>query len=91
MTNIVATQGEPAVVVVSALSPLTDALLKSVETRNPAGLEPLFARHQAVATELLDGTGRDIVRGELAEARGAIERLLARVTGRPPRSPGGAR
>ncbi len=83
VTNIVATQGEPAVVVVSALSRMTDALLKSVETRNPAGLEPLFARHQAVATELLDGTAAATFQGELAEARGAIERLLARVAADP--------
>jgi len=80
VAGIVATHaGGCGVVVVSAMSRVTDALLASVDTRDSAGLEPHFARHRAVAVDLLDGAAADAFERELGDARVGIDRLLGRI------------
>ena len=64
------------VVVVSAISRMTDALVASVEAGSARGLEPHFERHRAIAKELLEGTAATRFNDELARARQEITRLL---------------
>ncbi len=68
------------VVVVSALSGVTDALLASVEAANASGLAPHFERHREVAQRLLDRGAATGFQTELDEARSEIDRLLGRVS-----------
>jgi len=75
--------GTRLVVVVSALSRMTDALLTAVTRRSAEGLSPLIERHRAIAAALLP---REHVSGferELEAASAEIARLLERVRREP--------
>jgi len=75
--------GTRLVVVVSALSRMTDALLTAVTRRSAEGLPPLIERHRAIAAALLP---REHVSGferELEAASAEIARLLERVRREP--------
>ncbi len=67
------------VVVVSALSGVTDALLASVEAASANGLAPHFERHEEIAQRLLDRAAAAGFEAELAAARLEIDRLLGRI------------
>jgi aspartate kinase len=66
----------PVVVVVSALSRMTDALLRSVDAGSAEPLAPNIERHARIAERLLDTEQRAGVERELARAREDIDRLL---------------
>ena len=68
------------VVVVSAMSGVTDALLASVDAASAADLEPQLERHRRVARGLLDAAAAAGFEAELEGAREEIGRLLARVS-----------
>jgi aspartate kinase len=79
--------GEPVVVVVSAMSRMTDALLRGVQLA--AGgqpdaalsvLEEHFARHREVARELLSENARALFDATIESARGEIVEVLHEVT-----------
>ncbi|TMQ02858.1 MAG: aspartate kinase, partial [Deltaproteobacteria bacterium] len=75
--------GTRLVVVVSALSRMTDALLTAVTRRSAEGLSPLIERHRAIAAALLP---REHVSGferGLEAASAEIARLLERVRREP--------
>jgi aspartate kinase len=81
-----AVRGAPLVIVVSAMSRVTDALLGSVETAGAGeteqalrSLEPHFERHALIARTLQAGA-RDEFYLELENARREIAELLQRVT-----------
>src|SRR5438552_976819 len=67
------------VVVVSAMSGVTDALLASVDAASAADLEPQLERHRRVARGLLDAAAAAGFEAELEGAREEIGRLLERV------------
>jgi aspartate kinase len=78
--------GEPCVVVVSAMSRVTDALLASVQTAASGhgeaallALEEHFARHYEVARSLLSESGRAPVESTIEIARGEIGEVLLAV------------
>ena len=75
-----AERGAHPVVVVSAMSGVTDALLASVEAASAAELEPHFERHRDVARRLLDAAAAARFDSELARAREELDRLLERVS-----------
>src|SRR2546430_14934570 len=62
------------VVVVSAMSGVTDALLASVDAESAADLPPHFERHRVVARCLLDAAAAARVEAELEGAREGIGR-----------------
>src|SRR6266436_8596938 len=68
------------VVVVSAMSGVTDALLASVDAASAADLEPQLERHRLVARGLLDAAAAAGFEAELQGAREEIGRLLERVS-----------
>jgi aspartate kinase len=72
---IVGAQGGPRVVVVSALSRVTDAL---VNARELAALEPHLARHVAIADQLLPPDAAAAVRELVADTRRRLGDLLER-------------
>ncbi len=88
--HIVSTQMERhPVVVVSAMTKVTDALLAAFETAKKsdfaeaiASLEPHFERHEQVCNEFIPAGGPNAFRGELEFARGELSDLLMRVTRR---------
>jgi len=67
------------VVVVSAMSGVTDALLASVDAASAADLEPQLERHRLVARGLLDAAAAAGFETELEGAREEIGRLLESV------------
>src|SRR6266550_1881928 len=67
-------------VVVSAMSGVTDALLASVAAASGADLEPHLERHRLVARGLLDAAAAAAFEAELESAREEIGRLLADVS-----------
>jgi len=69
--------GRRAVVVVSAMSRMTDALLAAVDASAPDGLALHFARHRAVAHELLEARSAQAFETTLEEARAGIAGLIA--------------
>ena len=78
--------GEPTVVVVSAMSRMTDALLASVQAAASGqaeaalrGLEEHFARHLEAARELLSENLRVEVESAIESARGEIGEVLRAV------------
>jgi aspartate kinase len=71
------------VVVVSALSRVTDALLASVDAGAARGLEPHLERHREIARRLLGAAAGAAFQAELARAREEIGRVLERVHGEP--------
>ncbi|OLD96026.1 MAG: hypothetical protein AUG79_03940 [Gemmatimonadetes bacterium 13_1_20CM_4_69_16] len=77
-----ACRGAGCVVVVSAMSGVTDALFASVEQGSLNGLEPHFERHRAVAQALLGGATAFLT--ELTGARAELADLLARAAAAPP-------
>ena len=68
-------------VVVSAMSGVTDALLASVAAGSAADLEPHLERHRLVARGLLDAAAAAAFEAELEGAREEIGRLLADISG----------
>ena len=68
------------VVVVSAMSGVTDALLASVDAASAADLEPQLERHRLVARGLLDAAAAAGFEAELEGAREEIGRLLERAS-----------
>ncbi len=88
--HIVSTQiDKHPVVVVSAMTKVTDALLAAFETAKKgdfadayASLEPHFDRHTAVSEHFISGDKPDAFNGELEFARGELSDLLMRVTRR---------
>jgi aspartate kinase len=88
--NIVSTQVEKRpVVVVSAMTKVTDALLNAFDIAKKgdalgafASLEPQFERHVDVASELLPLVGPNAFTSELIYAREELEDLLMRVSRR---------
>src|SRR5258708_29970087 len=86
--HIVSTQLERhPVVVVSAMTKVTDALLAAFETAKKgdfaagvASLEPHFERHEQVCDEFIPAGGPKAFRGELEFARGELSGLLMPVT-----------
>ena len=88
--HIVSTQIERhPVVVVSAMTKVTDALLGAVETAKKgdfvgaiASLEPHFERHVAVSRQFISGDGPNVFSSELEFARGELSDLLMRVSRR---------
>ncbi len=68
------------VVVVSAMSGVTDALLASVDAASAADLEPHLERHRVVARCLLDAAAAARFEAELEAAREEIGRLLERAS-----------
>src|SRR6266511_2093526 len=79
VVGIVRSRGGPhPVLVVSAMSRVTDALFQSVDDGAAHGLEPHFERHRDVARRLVRG---DAARGfldELERAREGVVQLVAR-------------
>lgn len=90
--HIVSTQiGRRSVVVVSAMTKVTDALLAAFETAKKgefaeafASLEPHFERHTAVSSELIPAGNPNAFTAELDFARGELSDLLMRVSRRSP-------
>jgi len=88
--HVVSTQVDKRpVVVVSAMTKVTDALLNAFEIAKKgdaaeafASLEPHFERHIAVAGELLPLVGPNAFTNELTYAREELEDLLMRVSRR---------
>ena len=88
--HIVSTQIERhPVVVVSAMTKVTDALLAAFETAKKgdfaeaiASLEPYFERHSEVSRHFITGGQPNAFNGELEFARGELSDLLMRVTRR---------
>ncbi|HKR60239.1 MAG TPA: hypothetical protein VJS64_10945, partial [Pyrinomonadaceae bacterium] len=78
------------IVVVSAMSGMTDALLISVELAakgNPSAvvsLQPQFARHAAVAEELLTPAAAEQFKAELERQRIELEAWLGRFSQEAP-------
>src|SRR6266436_1561080 len=68
------------VVVVSAMSGVTDALLASVDAASAADLEPQLERHRLVGRGLLDAAAAAGFEAELEGAREEIGRLLEGVS-----------
>lgn len=79
--------GTPLVVVVSALSQMTDALLTAVTRRSAEGLSPLIERHRVIAATLLPHEHVVGFERELDAALGEIARLLERVRQEPEDEP----
>jgi aspartate kinase len=80
---------ERPVVVVSAMSKMTDALLNAFETARSGdakggflSLEPHFERHIAVAEALLDNEQKAVFAKELMQSREELEELLERTARR---------
>jgi aspartate kinase len=90
VTGVVSSQVDRRpVVVVSAMTKVTDALLGAFETARKgefaaalASLEPHFERHVEVSTHFLPGDKPNGFNGELEFARGELSDLLMRVTRR---------
>ena len=88
--HIVSTQIERRpVVVVSAMTKVTDALLAAFETAKKgdfaeaiASLEPHFERHVAVSRQFISEDGPNAFNSELEFARGELADLLMRVSRR---------
>ena len=76
-----AERGAHPVVVVSAMSGVTDALLASVEAARAADLGAHFERHREVARRLLDAAAAARFEAELVHARADVDRLLGRASG----------
>ncbi len=90
VSNIVRlSEHAPPVVVVSAISGMTDALLALAvpdphdRIRAFAGIGPLFERHREVARQLLSRAGATAVDRELGRAQGALAALAARIARDP--------
>lgn len=75
--------GTRHVVVVSALSRMTDGLLTAVTQRSAEGLSPLIERHRAIAAALLAREHASGFERELEVASAEIVRLLERVRREP--------
>jgi len=67
------------VVVVSALSRATDALLASVDTRSTDGLAAHFERHRSIARHFLTGGELQNIERDLDSARDDITALILRL------------
>ncbi|HEX3250984.1 MAG TPA: lysine-sensitive aspartokinase 3 [Pyrinomonadaceae bacterium] len=81
VARIVANEREAApVVVVSAMSGVTDSLLAAT---NIASLENVFARHRAVAHELLDSTRAGEFSNELNNCSVQLDALLQSIPQKP--------
>lgn len=88
--HVVSTQlDSQPVVVVSAMTKVTDALLAAFETAKKgdfaeafASLEPHFDRHVEVSKHFIPEGGPNLFNGELDLARGELSDLLMRVTRR---------
>ncbi len=88
--HIVSTQlGKHPVVVVSAMTKVTDALLAAFETAKKgdfaaaiSSLEPHFERHVAVSRQFISDDKPNAFNGELEFARGELSDLLMRVSRR---------
>ena len=88
--HIVSSQIEKhPVVVVSAMTKVTDALLAAFETAKKgdfvaafSSLELHFERHEQVCDEMIQAEGPNAFRGELEFARGELSDLLMRVSRR---------
>lgn len=81
VARIVANEREaPPIVVVSAMSGVTDSLLAATDI---AALENVFARHRAVARELLDAAQAAAFIDRLGEAVDQIAALLHSLTNNP--------
>ena len=81
VAGIVGSQRGPRVVVVSAMSRVTDALLRAVDQVSIRDLEPHLERHREVAAKLLDAGRRAAFEAELSAARKDIAAVLERVRG----------
>ena len=79
--------GTRLVVVVSALSRMTDALLTAVTRRSAEGLSPLIERHRAIAAALLTRDDASRFDRELQAASAEIARLIERVQREPEHEP----
>ena len=90
VVHVVSTQVEKRpVVVVSAMTKVTDALLSAFETAKKgdfaeafASLEEHFERHEKVRGYFIQGDGPDLFAAELQLARSEISDLLMRVSRR---------
>src|SRR5262245_25900795 len=80
VARIVASESQPPVVVVSAMSGVTDSLLAATDI---AALEKVFARHRAVAHELLDPSPAAAFLDRLGDAADQIAALLHSLTQNP--------
>lgn len=88
--NVVSSQTERhPVIVVSAMTGVTDALLNAFETAKKgdfaeafASLEPHFLRHEEVARHFIPDGKPNAFNGELGFARGELSDLLIRVSRR---------
>lgn len=88
--NVVRSQiARQPVVVVSAMTKVTDALIAAFETARSGdaaaafdSLDPHFERHEAVATHFISDRKSDTFAGELEFARGELRDLLTRVSRR---------
>ena len=75
------------VVVVSAMSRVTDALFAAVETRTASGLEQHLERHREVARRLLDAPRVAEIESEIKRAGVEVTRLLERIDREPAQAP----
>ena len=71
------------VIVVSALSRVTDALVASVDTGDARALEPHLERHREIARRLLGAAAGAAFQADVARAREEIGRLLERARAEP--------
>ena len=79
------TAKHPVVVVVSALSKVTDALFRCIETASAEPFAAHIERHRAIAERLLDAEQRAGFERELAVAGTDIARLVAQAPARADR------
>jgi len=80
-------RGARPVVVVSAMSGVTDVLLASASAERTADLAPLLERHREVARQLLAPAAATRFGSELEEARADIQGLLERACRDPAAAP----